>query len=336
MTETILLTGISGFIAKHIAVKLLNAGYRVRGSMRDMSRTEEVRAALAPHLNAAVDLTNLSFVALDLNRDEGWAQAMKDVSAVMHTASPFPIEQPKNPDDLIRPAVDGTLRALGAAQAAGVMRVILTSSTAALIDPLHRGLMDETTWCDPDAASTSAYAKSKTLAETAAWNFASQHGMSLTTINPGFVMGPPLDDQFGSSISVVARLLRGKDPMLPNIGFAVVDVRDVAEAHLRALQTPSSAGKRFPCVTGLMTMPEMGKALKRAYPNRRIATRIAPKFMLRLLAIFDPQIRAILPELGYAHAVSNSRARADLDMRFISSEGALRASAEWLITHKAL
>jgi dihydroflavonol-4-reductase len=225
---------------------------------------------------------------------------------------------------------------MASARAAGVMRVVLTSSTVALTDPLHRGMMNETTWCDPEAADTSAYAKSKTLAETAAWQFATEQGMQLTTINPGFVMGPPLDANFGSSISVIARLLRGKDPMLPNIGFAVVDVRDVAEAHLRALQNPSSAGKRFPCVAGMMTMPEMGKVLKRAYPNRRIATRVAPTVLLRLLAMFDPQIRAILPDLGQYHAVSNNRARTDLGMRFISSEGALRASADWLITHNAL
>jgi len=332
MTQTVLLTGISGFIAKHVAVKLLNAGFAVRGSLRTMSRADEVRAAIAPH----ADVANLSFVALDLNSDDHWVEAMEGVSALIHTASPFPIEQPKNADDLIRPAVDGTLRAMASARAAGVMRVVLTSSTVALTDPLHRGMMNETTWCDPEAADTSAYAKSKTLAETAAWQFATEQGMQLTTINPGFVMGPPLDANFGSSISVIARLLRGKDPMLPNIGFAVVDVRDVAEAHLRALQNPSSAGKRFPCVAGMMTMPEMGKVLKRAYPNRRIATRVAPTVLLRLLAMFDPQIRAILPDLGQYHAVSNNRARTDLGMRFISSEGALRASADWLITHNAL
>ena len=332
MTETILLTGISGFIAKHIAVKLLNAGYNVRGSLRNMSRADEVSAAVAPF----ADVTKLTFVALDLNSDDHWAEAMNGVSALIHTASPFPIEQPTNEDDLIRPAVDGTLRAMASARAAGVMRVVLTSSTVALTDPMHRGMMDETTWCDPDAPETSAYAKSKTLAESAAWEFAGREGMSLTTINPGFVMGPPLDNHYGSSISVVARLLRGKDPMLPNIGFAVVDVRDVAEAHVRALQTPSSAGKRFPCVTGTMTMPEMGKVLKRAYPNRRIATRTAPKYILRFLSKFDPQIRAILPELGKIHVVSNRRARTDLEMRFISSEGALRACADWLLNHGAL
>lgn len=336
MAQTVLLTGISGFIAKHVAVKLLNAGYNVRGSLRNLARADEVRAALGPHLLPKVDLSNLSFVALDLTSDEAWAGAMTGVSALIHIASPFPIEQPANTDDLIRPAVDGTLRALTAARAAGVMRVVLTSSTVALIDPLHRGLMNETTWCDPEAPNTSAYTKSKTLAEAAAWAFASQQGMSLTVVNPGFVMGPPLDHHYGSSISVIARLLRGKDPMLPNIGFAVVDVRDVAEVHLRALQSPSSTGKRFPCVAGMMTLADMCKVLKRAYPKRRIATRNAPMFILRFMAKFDPQLRAFLREIGQSHTVSNYRTRTDLDMRFISSEGALRASADWLIAHKAL
>lgn len=157
--------------------------------------------------------------------------------------------------------------------------------------------------------------------------------MDLTTINPGFVMGPPVDAHYGSSISVVARLLRGRDPMVPNIGFAVVDVRDVAEAHLRALTRPDSAGKRFPCVSGVMTMPDMARVLKLAYPARRIPSRIAPRFVLRILALFDPQVRAILPSIGQFHHIANTRARSDLDMRFTSSEGALRATAEWLIAN---
>ena len=332
MSEKVLLTGISGFIGKHIAVKLLNAGHRLRGSLRDMSRADEVRAALAPH----ADLKHLSFVELDLNSDTGWAEAMTGITALIHTASPFPLEQPKDEQDLIRPAVDGTMRAMTTARAAGVMRVILTSSTVALNDAHHRGMFDETTWCDPEDQATNAYAKSKTLAERAAWDFAIAQGMKLTVINPGFVMGPPLDRHFGSSLSVVARLLRGKDPMLPNIGFAVVDVRDVAEAHLRALQRLDSVGKRFPCVTGTITLPEMGQVLKKAYPTHRIATRTAPLFVLRFMAMFDPKIREIMPELGRVHQVSNTRARRDLDMRFISSEGALRASAEWLIDNNAL
>ena len=158
--------------------------------------------------------------------------------------------------------------------------------------------------------------------------------MVLTTINPGFVMGPPLDTHYGSSIGVVRRLLRGKDPMVPMLDFPVVDVRDVAEMHLRAAERTEVAGMRILAVAGNMTMPAMAAELKRIYPKRRIATSVAPRFVLRLLALFDPQIRAILPSLGQSHPMSNARARAVLGMRFTSPEGALRASAEWLVTQQ--
>ncbi len=330
MGETVVLTGISGFIAKHVALKLLAAGHTVRGSLRNLDRAAEVRAALAPHLDSPA-LARLSFVQLDLNSDEGWVEAMEGATALMHTASPFPIANPTDENDLIRPAVDGTQRAMAAAKAAGVDRVILTSSVAAIIDTYKRGMQDETDWCNLDAPDTSAYAKSKTMAERAAWDFALSQGMALTTINPGLVLGPPLDGAYGSSIAVVQRLLRGRDPMVPQISFTCVDVRDVAETHLRALQMPDSAGRRIPCTAGLMSMPDMGRVLKAAYPARKIPTRVAPKFALRLLALFDPEIRAILPSLDQAHHVSNARARKDLEMKFVSPEGALRASAEWLV-----
>lgn len=331
MTETVLLTGISGFIAKHIAAKLLAAGYRVRGSVRRLDRVDEVRAALLPVVGPEA-LERLSFVALDLEQDAGWDQAMAGVKALLHTASPFPIAQPKDPQVLIRPAVEGTLRALRAAAAAGVLRVILTSSTAAVTDTSKHGLQDETDWCDPDAGDTSAYSRSKTMAEQAAWACAAETGLKLTTINPGFVMGPPLDKHYGSSIGVIRRMLRAKDPMVPMLDFPVVDVRDVAEMHLRALERPETAGMRILGVAGNMTMPAMAAELKRIYPKRRIPTKVAPRFVLRVLALFDPQIKAILPGLGQSHPMSNARARQVLEMRFISPEGALRASAEWLVS----
>lgn len=333
MPQTVLLTGISGFIAKHVAAKLLAAGHTVRGSLRRLDRADEVRAALAPVVGDEA-LARLSFVALDLEQDAGWAEAMHGVAALVHTASPFPVAQPKDPQVLIRPAVEGTLRALKAAKAAGVMRVVLTSSTVAVTDTSVSGPQDETNWCDPNAPDTSAYGQSKTFAEQAAWAFAAEHGLQLTTINPGFVMGPPLDRHYGSSIGVIARILRGKDPMVPMLDFPVVDVRDVAEMHLRALERPEVAGLRILAVAGNMTMPAMAAELKRAHPSRRIATRVAPMFVLRLLALFDPQIKAILPSVGKAHPISNARAREVLDMRFISPEGALRASADWLLQNR--
>ncbi len=328
--DTVLLTGCSGFIAKHVALKLLNAGYNVRGTLRRLDRADEVRAAVATHLTLGAG--TLSFVQADLEADVGWAEAMAGVTAVMHTASPFPIAQPKDPAVLIRPAVEGTGRVLKAAAAAGVTRVVLTSSIVAIMNDNKPGtLHDEADWCDVNLPSTSPYAKSKTLAERAAWDLAKSLGLQLTTVNPGLVVGPPLDEHYGSSLGLVERFLKGKDPMLPGIGFPVVDVRDVAEMHLRALQRPQTAGKRYIAAAGTMAMVDMGRTLKTTYPTRRIATREAPAFLLRLLSMFDSQIKSILPKIGTLDRVSNARAVQEMGMEFVSPKAALLASADWLV-----
>lgn len=332
MAETVLLTGVSGFIAKHVALKLLNAGYDVRGTVRRLDRASEVHAALAPHLDDRAG--QLSLVQADLESDAGWAEAMAGVSAVVHTASPFPIAQPKNPHDLIRPAVEGTHRVLAAASAAGIKRIVLTSSVAAVVD-LSKGehLQDEADWCDPSKDTATAYEKSKTLAERAAWELAKARGLALTTINPGFVLGPPLDEHYGSSLGLVERFLKGKDPMVPPMGLAIVDVRDVAEMHLRALQRPETAGKRYIASAGAMALVDMARMLKSAWPTRRIPTREAPKAVMKLLALFDPSVRTILPRLGHMDRLSNARAVREMGMEFIGPKAALMASAEWLVKH---
>jgi len=333
MGETVFVTGATGFIAKHIILQLLNAGYQVVGSVRSMDRAAEVRDAVTPHLKAPLG-DRLRFAVLDLTRDAGWAAALKGVDALMHTASPFPMTQPDNADDLIRPAVDGALRALKAAQDAGVKRVVLTSSVVAVAIcdlPPWRDKHTEEDWTDIASPAATPYAKSKTLAERAAWKFAKGNGIDLTTINPGLVLGPPLDDHYGTSIGVVERILRAKDPMLPRLGFAVVDVRDVAKAHLRALTHKDSIGKRIIVANGSMWLTDLAKSLKASYPNRKIVTRQAPDFVVRLLAKFD---KAILPGLGTRDAVSNERARKVLGMEFINPDESLRASADYLINRK--
>ena len=330
MADLILLTGISGFIAKHVAVKLLGAGYAVRGTVRRLDRTDEVRVALKSHLEAEA-LDRLSFVQADLEADAGWAGAMAGVAAVVHTASPFPIEAPKDAQALIRPAVEGTGRVLTAARAAAVTRVVMTSSSVAVLDEAVHGVLDERNWADMTRPGVSAYTKSKTMAERAAWDFAGREGMALTAINPGFVLGPPLDGNFGASVGLVRRILRGRDPMLPRIGFVCVDVRDVAEMHLRALQRPGTAGKRYLSVAGSMTLIDMARVLKQTYPKRRIATMAAPKFVLQVLALFDAQIKASLPLLGYLPEMTNLRAREEMGMEFIPAADALLASADWLV-----
>ncbi len=336
MAELIVLTGVTGFIAKHVALRLLLAGYAVRGTLRTPARAEEVRQALRPHLPDAAALNRLSFATLDLGRDAGWRDALAGADALVHTASPFPIVQPKDENEVIRPAVDGALRALRAARDAGVGRVVMTSSTVAVTNaalPPGKDRYDEEVWTDPAYPTVTPYAKSKTLAERAAWEFVRTEapGMALAVINPAFVAGPPLDAHYGTSLQVIERLLRGKDPMLPQFAFPTVDVRDVAEAHVHALRTPEAAGKRFVIADETLWFHEMAEELKAALPGRRIVTRRAPNAVVRLLGLFDPSIRTITPILGRFERVSNARARAVLGMDFVPARQAVRAAGGWLV-----
>ena len=337
--KTVLVTGASGFIAKHICLKLLNAGYDVRGSLRNPARGDEVVDAVKPHLIDERDLDRrLTFVALDLADDAGWNEAMKDVDALMHTASPFPLEQPRNEDEVIRPAVDGTLRALTAAHKAGVKRVVLTSSVVAIMNKTleaGRTQYDETDWTDTTDPAATPYAKSKTLAERAAWDFVRDVApeIELTVINPGFVIGPPLDRHFGTSLSVVQRVLRSQDPALPNFGFASVDVRDIAEMHVKALSTPASVGKRFIGANRFYWYVDMAKTLAAAYPEWKITTRRAPNWLVRLLGSFDKAVRTIIPNLDRRQDVSNAQAKQILGIDFIDVEDSLRASADFLLSN---
>lgn len=340
MPKTVLLTGASGYIAKHIALQLLEAGYHVRGTVRSLSRGAEVTEAVRPQLTDTTDLENrLTFVALDLTSDDGWDAAMDGTDVLMHTASPFPLTQPKNEDDLIRPAVDGALRALRAAHTAGVTRVVFTSSTAAISGselPPGDSAFDETNWTDPTDPDTSPYTRSKTLAEQAAWDFvcAEAPQMQLTVVNPGFVLGAPLDANFGTSISVIERILRAKDPMLPDIGFATVDVQDVAEMHVTVIEKPETFGQRVMTVDRFIRFTELAQAIKTAHPTRRIVTRVAPNFVIRFLGLFDPAIRSILPDLGRVDNTDNARARAILGRGMRQAQKAVVSSADYLIENK--
>ena len=340
MPKPVVVTGASGFIAKHILLALLDAGHTARGTLRTPARADEVRAALRPHLADPGALDRLEFVTLDLDRDEGWDAAMSGAAALLHTASPFPIASPRDPDDLIRPAVEGTRRALTAAAEAGVRRVIVTSSVAAILgggDRAHTAPFTASDWTDPDNPRTSAYERSKTLAERAAWDIARDRGLQLTTINPGMVLGRPLDRHFGSSVALVARVLRGRDPMVPDIGFMIADVRDVALAHARALSDPSCEGLRIPvCGPESLSMPEWGRILKATYPDRRIPTRTAPRALLRLLALFDREIRASLDYLGFHPRVESTAAQTLLGRPLTPARDALLASADFLLANRLL
>ena len=335
MTQ-VLLTGASGYIGKHITLQLLNAGYDVRASVRNNDKADEVRAAVAPYLASEAMLDRLTFVELDLTADAGWSEALQGCDILLHTASPFVIDAPKGPEVLVRSAVDGTLRALRAAKAAGVSRVVLTSSTVAIWgSPLGSGPtgFDESMWTDLDSPlGREAYNRSKTQAERAAWDFVANEApdMRLTTINPGVVVGAPLDRHFGTSVSIIERLLLAKDLALPDLSFPIVDVRDVARLHVAAITSSASEGHRFIASGGTRSFLDIARVIKGALPSRRIVTRRAPSFLVRLLALTDRTIRGTLPVLGKPMIFNSSAAVDAFQAPFINPDESVRETALFL------
>lgn len=333
----VLITGASGYIGKHLVLQLLNDGYEVRASVRNLDKATEVRNAVLSHLQSDYKLdSRLNFVVLDLEKDSGWSEALQGVDALLHTASPFPIASPKNENDLIIPAVQGTLRALKAAHKAGVKRVVLTSSIAAIYGsdlPKGKSAFDESIFTDvTHPVGRQAYTKSKTLAEAAAWEYVktSAPEINLTTINPVLVLGAPLDNNFGSSVSIVERILKGSDPMLPDLSFSIVHVTDVAKMHILALRIDAAISQRFIASASSMSFVEIAKLLKATYPTKKIKTLQAPNLIIRLLSLFDADIKAVLPLLGDRTPVNASKAMKILEMNFRSTEETVIETAEFL------
>lgn len=336
-TKTVLVTGASGFIAKHIVLRLLNEGYNVVGSLRSPARADEVINAVTPRLARTDKLAErLQFVTLDLTKDAGWEDAMEGVDALFHTASPFPMVQPDDENELIRPAVDGAVRALAAAHKVGVKRVVLTSSVAAVAygkPDAPNYVYDHTDWTDLNGPGLTAYTKSKTMAEQAAWQFVRETApeIELTTVNPALVLGAPLDQHYGTSLQLVERMLKASDPMLPKLSIGVIDVQDVARLHVDALSTKSTIGVRLVGASGNMSMSEMAMVLKKAYPNRKIVTREAPNALVRILSLFDKSIKGILGDLGIKRVVTGKHAEDLLGFTFISKEDTLKAAANFVV-----
>ncbi|MDP6313852.1 MAG: NAD-dependent epimerase/dehydratase family protein [Arenicellales bacterium] len=328
--KTVLLTGITGFIAKRIAHDLLEKRYHVRGSLRSAKRADEVRAVVG-------DASNLSFVELDLTKDAGWTEAMDGVDVLMHTASPFPIANPKDEQQVIGPAVGGTMRALHAAQAAGVNRVVLTSSMVAMmyVDRPKGHRFGPEDWTEVNHLTANAYIKSKTLAEKAAWDFVKAHPeMKMTTIHPGLVCGTPMDIHYGSSLEVIERLWSGKDPMSPMIWLPVVDIADVSALHIAAMENDASIGERVVATDDTMAFPQMAEALKELYPQRKIATKVAPKMLLSVLSLFDRDLKSVLPQVGREVLINNDATEKLFDFTFIPGKDAARTSAKFINAHK--
>lgn len=334
--ELVLVTGGSGFLGAHCLLSLIAAGYRVRTTVRSLAREADVRAMLAAGGGNAQ--APLEFFAADLTADAGWAEAVSGTDFVLHVASPFPATMPKHEDELIVPAREGALRVLKAARDANVKRVVLTSSFAAIGygHPLQTKPFTEESWTDPNGEDVRPYVKSKTLAERAAWDFIAREGgsLELATVNPVGIFGPVLAADYATSILMVQRLMDGAVPGCPRLSFGVVDVRDVADLHLRAMTSPAAKGERFLAVSGdFMTMLEMAQVLRARLGDaaRRVPTRGLPDWMVKLVSLFDRSVGQILPELGKEKNATSEKAQRLLGWAPRSREDALVATAQSML-----
>jgi nucleoside-diphosphate-sugar epimerase len=332
-SDLVLVTGGSGFIGAHCVVALLDAGYRVRTTVRSLTREAEVRAMVKAGGAEAGD--RLSLVAADLSADAGWAEAVAGCTFVLHVASPFPATAPKHEDELIVPAREGALRVLRASKAAGVRRVVLTSSFAAIGygQPTDQ-VFTEKNWTDVTAPLV-AYTKSKTVAERAAWDFIAKEGgaLELSVVNPVAVLGPVLGPDSSTSIQLVQRLLDGGIPAMPRISFGLVDVRDVADLHLRAMTAPEAAGERFLAVAGEpMSVAEVASVLRARLGAKasRVPTVVLPDWVVRVAALFNGTLRQLVSELGKTKRMSNEKARRVLGWAPRSNDEAIVATAQSL------
>ncbi len=330
-SSTVLLTGVSGFLGSHTTIQLLEKGYGVLGTLRNMDRAESIKEIIGQHTGK---VENLSFAQADLKDSDIWKELCKDVQYVQHIASPFPRVLPKDDQELIKPAREGTLRILEAAVVNGVKRVVVTSSTGAIIYGKSKdqrgGTYTEEDWTDDEnIADVTPYFRSKTIAERAAWNFANEHPeLELTTVCPGAILGPVLEKDFGTSANIVIKTMDGSSPAIPRIGFDMVDVRSVADALVRAMEVPEAAGERFVASAGFLSFMEVANILREAYPKRKIPKTVLPNFAVRLFSNIDPTIKPILNDLGVERKLDHSKTTRVLGWNPIPPKDAVLACAE--------
>ncbi len=334
-------TGASGFIAMHCILQLLEQGYRVRGTLRTPARADAIISTLGKHVDVG---DRLEFVRTDLTEDEGWAEAMAGAAYLLHVASPLPRQPPRDERELIEPARDGALRALKAAHEAGVRRVIMTSSVTAIIyghDRSETRVFDESGWSEL-TDKVGAYEKSKTIAERAAWDFVeglpAESRFHFATVLPGLVLGPILDADYGTSGELVRKLMAREIPGCPNVQYPMVDVRDVAAAHLAALTNPAANGKRFILASAQASFLDVAQILDAEFRPRgyRVPTRRLPDWLVRVVAVFDKTTRLVLNELGQRREVTSERARSVLGWKPRGLEDMVVSMGNSLIEHRVV
>lgn len=331
----VLVTGATGFVGKWTVIRLLQAGYPVRGTIRSMRKAPAVFKSVTAEVGREA-ASRLELVEADLLDDGGWAEAMQGVSGVMHVAAAIRADEPRDEDLVIRPALEGTERVLKAAHAAGVKRVLITSSIATVGyghgHTTGKRVYDESHFTNLDGLKfTWAYCIGKTRAERLAWDFARTNGIELTTIHPGAIIGPALDDDASISVGLVSGLLDGTTPAMPSNGFAIIDVRDVADLHVAALQNPEAIGQRYLATSDYTPFPEVANILRAAYPDRKITMRTVPDWIIRILARLGGPTRQIINDIGNEKHYDPKKSEALLGRSFISPKDSILATAESVI-----
>ena len=334
--KEILVTGASGFIASHIVIQLLNQGYRVRGTVRNLSRADKLKEVIGKH----APTTGLSFVQADLMDADSWQAAVKGTDGIMHVASPIATELPKDPNEMIVPAKEGTRNVLQAAIDQGVPRVVITSSVASIVYGQGPGLFTEDNWTNTDHRDATPYIQSKTIAEKLAWEMAQEAGdkLQITTVHPSLVLGPVLEQDYGNSAEVVKKLMDGSFPGTPNLGLPIVDVRDVASMHIMAFENDASIGERLICSGPFLWMHEIALILRKHYPDfqKKIPTRKLPTWLVKLFANFQKEVKSVLQDVDVRREVTWEKGKRILGWDPRGPEEAIRATADSLIEFKIL
>ncbi len=333
MTDLVLVTGLSGFIASHVAAGLLKQGYAVRGTVRNKVKGERVVETLAGN---GVDTSNLELFEADLGKDAGWKDAVKECRFVQHIASPFPLEAPANREALVADARGGAMRVVEQALGAGAERVIMTSSMVAMMGQAGRGdhmLVKESDWSDPNWRPLTAYPVSKTRAERAIWDYANAQNVKdrVTTICPGLVFGPDTYKNGGASLEIIKGLFSGQFPMMPRIAYPIIDVRDCASLHIKAMTAEAAGGRRLIAASNTLWISDIAKLLKDAYPNAKLPSQEMANWIVKIVGIFDQSVKSIVPDVGTFHEADASYVTNLTGVMPRPAKDAVLASAQSLI-----
>ncbi len=333
-----MITGASGFLGSHMVVEGLKRGYKVVGTIRNKDKEAEVVSTLKPYVSEH-QLNNLQFSYCDLTIAEGWSKAMEGCEAIIHVASPFNLELPKHEDDLIIPARNGVKHVFEAALQNNIHRIVQTSSIVSIMYGHENGKtnFDETNWTDINGPMVSPYTKSKTLAEKLVWEFVQNNPqLKVTTINPGFILGPILGKDPGTSAAVVLKMMKGEYPGVPQLGFPTVDVRDVVDLHFKALESETAIGQRYAAVSESIWFKEIAQFVLDAQPsyNKKVKAKELPNWFMKIFALFEKSTKMIIPELGFKAIVSNEKAKKQLGFAPRSAKEAVMATANALVEMK--